>query len=112
MSITKITAGNIVVSTILFEPTSGTVALADVTCSLRKYNGTEVDLTADVTEQDDGEVPPVAIANAFTVNWPSGETDITGIYRVRWESNPPSPRIVVEDSTTEFALTATKFTTP
>lgn len=110
MSITKITAGNIVVSTILFEPTSGAVALADVTCSLRKYNGTEVDLTADVTEQLDGSM--VAIANAFTVNWPSGETDITGIYRVRWESNPPSPRIVVEDSTTEFALTATKFTTP
>lgn len=105
-----ITAGNIVISTVLFVPESGTVALADVTCKLRKKDGTEVDLTADVVEDvDEAEAP---IPNAFRVDWASSETDPTGTYVMRWESNLPSPRIVVEDSTTSFFLLATQFTTP
>ena len=101
MSIPRIDAGNIVVSTVTFIPESGTVALADVTAKLRKHDGTEVVLTG------------ITGANpTFRVEWASAETDVTGIYLIRWESNTPSPRIVVEDDTTSFALIGSRFATP
>lgn len=97
-----IAAGNIVVSTVTFIPETGTVALADVTVKLRKADATEATLTGVTTTG----------TNAFRVTWASAETDIAGVYRMRWESNPPSPRIVVEGLATAFWLDATVFATP
>lgn len=101
MTVSSIAAGNVVEATVTFTPETGTVALADVSAKLRKPGGTEVTLTG-IT----GTNP------TFEVEWASAETDVTGRYRIRWESSAPSPRIVVEDDTTSFNLIATAFTTP
>jgi hypothetical protein len=95
-------AGNIVAQTVTFVPETGTVALADVTAKLRKADGVEVVLTGITT----------TATNTFRVGWASAENDPAGIYRIRWESNTPSPRIVVEDRTSSFILLATAFATP
>lgn len=105
-------AGNVVQSNMLFDPEgAGTVALADVTVRLRKADGTEVAVTGVTTTG----------TNAFEVEWASADSDITGRYVFRWESNAPSPKIVIEgvgrnaDGTrycTAFNLIASQFVTP
>jgi len=100
--IPRIAAGNVVEATITFAPESpGTVALGDVTARLRKPDGTEVVLSG-IT----GTHP------TFEVEWSSADTDPSGYYQIRWESNTPSPKIVVEDRTTTFWLVASMFATP
>jgi len=94
MTIQRVLAGNVVESTVTFTPESGTVALADVTARLRKHDGTEVVLTTAVAGVSSG------ISGAhptFEVEWTSEDDDPTGVYRIRWESNLPSPKIVFED---------------
>lgn len=96
-----IAAGNVVEAAVTFTPGTGTVLLANVTARLRKPNGTEVNLT-----------PITGTSPTFEVEWESADTDPTGLYRIRWESNTPSPKIVVEDRTTTFVLIASAFATP
>jgi hypothetical protein len=100
-AIPSIAAGNIVEAAVTFVPETGTVALADVTARVRKPGGTEVVLSG-IT----GTHP------TFEVEWSSADTDPTGIYQIRWESNSPSPKIVVEDRSTSFILIASVFATP
>lgn len=110
-TIHSIVAGNIIEAAVVFQPETGSVALADVTARLHKADGTDVTLTGITTPA----------ANTFEVEWASSDTDITGRYTVRWESNTPSPKIVVEgvglnpDGTefcTVFNLIASRFATP
>lgn len=102
MSVTRIAAGNVVEASVTFTPESGTVALGDVSARLLKHDGTEVTLSGITTPG----------TNVFEVEWVSTDADPTGIYRIRWESNAPSPKIVVEDDTTQFALIGSRFATP
>lgn len=101
MTILRITAGNVVESAVTFAPETGTVLIADVTARLRKPNGDVVALT-----------PVTGAHPTFEVEWTSADTDPAGIYQIRWESNPPSAKIVVEDITTAFRLAASSFATP
>lgn len=101
MTISCIAAGNVAEATVTFTPETGTVLLADVTARLRKHDGTEVVLTG-IT----GAHP------TFEVEWVTADADPTGIYRVRWESNAPSPKIVVEDDTTQIVVIGSRFATP
>ena len=94
MSIPSIAAGNIVEATVTFVPEAGTVALADVTARLHKPDGSDVTLTG-IT----GTNP------TFEVEWASADTDPTGRYTIRWESNSPSPKIVVEGSRARSSAT-------
>lgn len=92
-------AGNVAKNTYTFVPESGSVVLADVTARLLKPNGTVVALTVT------GPGP-----NTFRADWPSADTDVTGRYTVRWESNPgTSPKIVDEVG---FNLIASAFAAP
>jgi hypothetical protein len=100
-TIPTITAGNVVEATVTFVPESGTVLIADVSARLHKADGTDVTLTG-IT----GAHP------SFEVEWASADTDITGRYQIRWESNSPSPKIVVEDATTAFVLIGSVLATP
>lgn len=99
----EVQVGSVVRSTVTFTPESGTVEAADVTVKLRKSDGTEVDVTADVF---------AVSANVFQVDYEVAEDDPDGLWQFRWESSDPSPRIVIEDSTTRFVVLSSSFATP
>lgn len=102
MSVTLIYAGNTVRATCTFTPASGTVALADVTARAYEH-ATRATTNLTVAE---------TAANTFRADLAIPDATGPGRWTVRFESNAPSPKIALEDSTTTFTVVASILTTP
>lgn len=98
MTVNSFYAGNVAKNPYTFTPETGSVVLADVSARVIKPDGTVIALTVT------GPGP-----NTFRADWTSADTDPTGRYWVRWESNSPSP--VIKDEVA-FNLIASRFPTP
>lgn len=97
----QVDAGNVVRTTITFVPATGTVALADVTCRVLKYDGSVESLT-----------PVSGGTNIFYADVAVPDTVPNSRWRFRWESRTPSPVITLDDLTTRFDVLQSDFPNP
>lgn len=93
----RILVGNVIRITATFDPDSGTVALADVTFTLKSPDGTLSDLTPVVEDS----------TNVFIYDYVIPDNADPGRYAVRAESDSPSP-VMAEEAT--FQVHGSKFT--
>lgn len=97
----KVNAGNVVRSSVVFVPSTGTVSLADVTCRAMGDNRTVYSLTV----VSDG-------TNAFHADVTVPDTAPAARWVFRWESRSPSPVITLDDETTQFDVVPSAFPAP
>ena len=116
------TAGNwIRCSTVLTPQGAGIVALADVKAwTIVGTAATTTDVTAPSATSGGvlaGAVDPTTraitpTANCFYVDVLIPDAAAAQGWYVRWESNPPSPKIAVESATATFTVLASRSPTP
>lgn len=85
MSLGTFTPGEVVISTWVTAPASGSVALADVTARVVSPGGDITNLSG-----------VAGAANNWTVQWTISDTATPGDWTLRWESNSPSAKLVKE----------------
>lgn len=107
MTVNSVTAGNTMRSTVTFVPASGTVLIADVTARVLVPTGTTGSTAGILT------LTPVAGAtNVFYADIAVPDNATAATWVVRWESNSPSPKIALEDSTTRLQVIASALASP